>query len=91
MIKREKWVEIGEIHLYNTIECFCFKCGFHVKNHEFKKCVINKRYPFIYDLEHECIIDIMYDQGVIKRYVNTTHSCKLCVKNGNFRIINQCM
>ncbi len=26
----------------------------------------------------------MYDQGVIKRYVNATRSCKLCVKNENF-------
>jgi hypothetical protein len=48
-------------------------------------------YPFVYDLEHECIIYIMYDQGVIIRYVNPTHSCKLCVKNENFGIIDQCM
>jgi hypothetical protein len=46
MIKRTKWVEIGYIHIYNTFECFWFKCVFGLENHEFERRVFNKDYSF---------------------------------------------
>ncbi len=35
IIKKEKGIEIGDIHFYNTYECFWFKHVFGIKNHEF--------------------------------------------------------
>jgi hypothetical protein len=46
MIKRTKWIEIGDIHIDNTFECFWFKHVFALENHEFERHIFNEGYSF---------------------------------------------
>jgi len=91
VIKRERKLEIGKIHFYNTFEHFWFKFVFGLENHECSKCIFNKSCSFLCDKKHGCIIYMMHDQGVIIFKFLKKHSCKLGVKNTNFGLIDQHM
>jgi len=59
IIKITTWVEIGEIYVYNTFWRFWFKYAFGHENYEFQRCVSNKKYSFLIDKKHECIVHMI--------------------------------
>lgn len=56
---------------------------------EFLGCDYNKFYPFLCGKEHECTLNMIYDQDVIRKYWYLAHNDKLNMKNIIFNIINQ--
>jgi hypothetical protein len=88
MIKREKrnwnWRNSILQHILNT-----FGSNLHLilKITKFEN-ISSTKVIHLYDRKHECIIYMMYDQCIVKRYLNLEHNSKLGVKNAKFGLID---
>ncbi len=57
----------------------------------FEKGALNKIYSFLSTRKHGCIICMIYDQVVVKKYLYLTHNVKFNMKNEEIGIIDQHM
>ncbi len=89
MIKRVTWIEIGEIHVYNTFWCSWFKCVFGLENYEIWRCALNNFFSFLGGKKHGYKNDIWSMCHQI--FIYLAHSYSLGMKNARFGIVYQQM